>query len=80
LIKKIGAGEIMHSELGTCNILPKPSQPSGELVGAPLYLRELTQNLLRWAKEGPSNGQVGVNNDRASEKELLAVLLAPQNL
>jgi hypothetical protein len=46
----MGTGEILLSELGSRNILPKARRPSGGLIGAPPYLLSLAQNIIYWAK------------------------------
>ena len=57
LNKKLGAGEVLLAELGSCNSLPKPGMTAGQMDQAPLYLRELANNLLHWAQESTSDGK-----------------------
>jgi hypothetical protein len=51
LTKKNGLGEVLLAELGSCNVLPKSGMTSGQVNGAPVYLRELARNILRWGQE-----------------------------
>jgi hypothetical protein len=50
------SGKIL-AELGSCNSLPKPGITAGQKDQAPLYLRELANNLLHWAQESTSDGK-----------------------
>ena len=50
LTKKLGDGEVLLAELGSCNILPKPGMTTGKTDEAPIYLRELAKNILRWGQ------------------------------
>jgi hypothetical protein len=60
LARKYGAGEVVIAQLGTCNIAPKPQVPAGQVDQAPIYLRELTKNLVMWAKgTSESTGETG---------------------
>ncbi len=56
LTKKIGKGEVLLAELGSCNILPKSGMSTGQEAEAPAYLREFVQNLLNWAETRAVNG------------------------
>jgi hypothetical protein len=55
LARKYGAGEVVIAQFGTCNIPPKPQVPAGQVDQAPIYLRELTKNLVMWAQGTPAS-------------------------
>jgi len=56
LTKKLGDGEVLLAELGSCNILPKPGMTTGKTDEAPIYLRELAKNILRWGQASALDG------------------------
>jgi hypothetical protein len=60
LTRKFGEGEILFSQVGGCNVLPAPGLATGKTEQAPLYLRVLTENVIRWARGTAADGKQSV--------------------
>jgi hypothetical protein len=51
LTKKLGEGQIVLAEMGSCNILPAPGMKAEKTDQTPLYLGEFANNIFRWSQE-----------------------------